>query len=146
VSPRYAGCLAAVFLVPWMTSGRPKTATYDFSPVTKRVQAWIDRGDYPGAAVWIAKGDQVVYARCFGHYTPQSEVLIASAGKWLAAATIMSLVDAGTLSLDDPASKWLPEFKDDPKGAATIRQMLSHTSGYPPYPPAQRGPRPAAVA
>ncbi len=36
------------------------------------------------------------------------------------------------------ASKWLPEFKDDPKGSATIRQMLSHTSGYRPYQPADK--------
>jgi CubicO group peptidase (beta-lactamase class C family) len=62
-------------------------------------------------------------------------VLIASSGKWLAAATIMSLVDEGKLSLDDHPSKWLPEFRNDPKDQATLRQMLSHTSGYPPYQP-----------
>jgi CubicO group peptidase (beta-lactamase class C family) len=108
--------------------------------VTERVQEWVNRGYYPGAAVRIAKDDRVVYERYFGNYTPETEVLIASAGKWLAAATIMSLVDAGTVSLDDPASKWLPEFKNDPKGGATIRQMLSHTSGYPAYQPRDRPP------
>jgi CubicO group peptidase (beta-lactamase class C family) len=137
LSLRYAGCLAAL-VVPFMATAQPIADTYDFSTVTSRVQEWIDRGYYPGAAVWVAKGDHVVYQRCFGGYTPQTEVFIASAGKWLAAATIMSLVDAGTLSLDDPALKWLPEFKDDPKGRATIRQMLSHTSGYPPYQPEDR--------
>jgi len=137
-SLRYAGGLVAVFLVPWMASGVPSTETYDFSAVTRRVQEWIDRGYYPGAAIVVARGDRVIYQRCFGDYTPHTQVFIASAGKWLVAATIMSLVDAGTLSLDDPASKWLPEFKDDPKGRATIRQMLSHTSGYPAYQPTDR--------
>jgi CubicO group peptidase (beta-lactamase class C family) len=123
-----------------MASGPPSADTYDFSAVTRRVQEWIDRGYYPGAAVRVAKDGQVLYQRCFGGYTPRTEVLIASAGKWLAAATIMSLVDAGVLSLDDPAFKWLPELKHDPKGRATIRQMLSHTSGYPPYQPEREPP------
>jgi CubicO group peptidase (beta-lactamase class C family) len=111
------------------------TEPYDFSAVTGRVQGWVDRGYYPGAAVLIAKDNQVIYEKCFGDHTPDTQELIASSGKWLAAATIMSLVDEGKLSLDDTPGKWLPEFRSDPKGAATLRQMLSHTSGYPPYQP-----------
>jgi CubicO group peptidase (beta-lactamase class C family) len=107
----------------------------NFSAVTKRVQGWVDRGYYPGAAMLVAKDNKIIYEKCFGNYTPDTEVLIASAGKWLAAATIMTLVDEGKLSLDDHPSKWLPEFKDDPKDQATLRQMLSHTSGYRPYQP-----------
>ena len=40
----------------------------------------------------------------------------------------MSLVDDGTLSLDDSASKYLPSFSGD-KAGITIRQLMSHTSG-----------------
>jgi CubicO group peptidase (beta-lactamase class C family) len=107
----------------------------DFSPVTRLVQHWVDAGYYSGAAVLVAKDNAVVYEKCFGTYTLQTEVFIASAGKWLAAATIMSLVDEGKLSLDDHPSRFLPEFKNDPKDKATLRQMLSHTSGYLPYQP-----------
>jgi CubicO group peptidase (beta-lactamase class C family)/pimeloyl-ACP methyl ester carboxylesterase len=106
-----------------------------FPLVTKRVQGWVDRGYYPGCSVWIAKGDKVLYQKNFGTGTADTEVYIASSGKWLAAAAILAVVDEGKLSLDDQAEKWLPEFKGDPKGKATIRQMLSHTSGYPPYQP-----------
>ena len=109
--------------------------TYDFSLVTAKVQGWVDNGYYPGAAMLVAKDNQVVYEKCFGSYTPETSVFIASAGKWLAAATIMSLVDEGKLSLDDHPSKFLPEFQNDPKDKATLRQMLSHTSGYTPYQP-----------
>jgi len=98
------------------------------------VQDWVDRGYYPGAAVLIAKENQVIYERCIGAYTPDTVVFIASSGKWLAAATIMSLVDEGKLSLDDPASKWIPQLKGE-QGRSTLRQMLSHTSGYEPYQP-----------
>ena len=108
---------------------------YDFSTVTAKIQGWMDNGYYPGVAVLMAKDNQIVYDRCFGNYAPDTEVYIASAGKWLAVATIMSLVDKGMLSLDDHPSKLLPEFKNDPKDKATLRQMLSHTSGYPPYQP-----------
>ena len=108
---------------------------YDFSAVTGRVQGWVDAGFYPGAAVLVAQDNQVVYEKCFGGYTPETQVFIASAGKWLAAATIMTLVDEGKLSLEDHPSKFLPEFKNDPKDKATLRQMLSHTSGFPPYQP-----------
>jgi CubicO group peptidase (beta-lactamase class C family) len=109
--------------------------TYDFSPVSGRVQGWVDRGYYPGAAVLVAKDNRVIYEKCFGDHTAGTGEQIASAGKWLAAATILSLVDEGRLSLDDHPSRWLPEFKGDPKDRATLRQMLSHTSGYPPYQP-----------
>jgi CubicO group peptidase (beta-lactamase class C family) len=108
-----------------------------FSPITDRVQGWVDKGYYPGAAVLIARNNRVLYEHSFGTYTPDTEVFIASAGKWLAAATIMSVVDQGKLSLDDPASKWLPELKGS-SGRATLRQMLAHTSGYLPYQPDDR--------
>jgi CubicO group peptidase (beta-lactamase class C family) len=104
------------------------------SQIDQRIQTWIDRGYYRGAGLLIAKDGRVLYERYFGTYTPDTVVFIASAGKWLAAATIMTLVDEGTLSLDDPASKWLPMLQGT-QGRATIRQMLSHTSGYRPYQP-----------
>jgi len=106
-----------------------------FPLVTQRVQSWVDRGYYPGCSVWIARGDQTLYEKNFGNATQDTEVYIASAGKWLSAAAILAVVDEGKLSLDDPAEKWLPEFQGDPKGKATLRQMFSHTSGYPPYQP-----------
>jgi CubicO group peptidase (beta-lactamase class C family) len=136
-----------MFLWPWLLAGVGWFATTtagraagsepaaDFSAITNLVHGWVDKGYYPGAGLFVAKDNHVLCEEYFGGYTPETVVLIASAGKWLASATIMSLVNEGKLTLDDPASKWLPEFKDDPKGKATIRQMLSHTSGYMPYQP-----------
>jgi CubicO group peptidase (beta-lactamase class C family) len=66
-------------------------------------------------------------------------VYIASAGKWLAAATIAAVVDEGKLSWDDPVAKWIPEM-NGVKGQATLRQLLSHTSGFPAYQPPWRHP------
>src|SRR6266851_9547598 len=108
--------------------------TDDFSKINERIQGWVERGYYPGGGLFVAMNRRVLYEKYFGSYTPDSVVFIASAGKWLAAATIMSLVDEGKLLLDDPASKWIPQLKGE-QGRSTLRQMLSHTSGYEPYQP-----------
>ncbi len=111
-----------------------------FPLVTRRVQGWVDRGYYKGCSVWIAQGDRVLYQKSIGDHSPHAEIYIASAGKWLGAAAMLAVVDEGKLSLDDPVSKWLPEFAGDPKGRATVRQLFSHTSGYFPYQPQDNPP------
>jgi CubicO group peptidase (beta-lactamase class C family) len=79
----------------------------------------------------LIKDGQVIYENYFGGYNTSTTVPIASASKWLAGATLMTLVDEGKLSLDDPVSKDLSYFTGA-KGTMTIRQMFSHTSGLPP--------------
>ena len=61
---------------------------------------------------------------------------IASMTKSFTALAILKLRDEGMLSLEDPLSKWLPEFarmelptRDTPP--LTIRQLMSHSAGFP---------------
>ena len=61
---------------------------------------------------------------------------IASMTKSVSATTVMTLVDEGKLSLDEPASKWLPELGkvklgngNPPARPITLRDLMSHTSG-----------------
>ncbi len=61
---------------------------------------------------------------------------IASMTKSFTALAILDLRDRGKLSLDDPVSRWIPEFnrmelptRDTPP--ITIRQLLSHSAGFP---------------
>lgn len=71
---------------------------------------------------------------------------IASQSKPITAAALMILVDEGKVSIDDPVTKFLPEFRDQwlaveqdaehvllkkPKQVMTVRHILSHTSGMP---------------
>ncbi len=84
-----------------------------------------------GASLLLVKDGQVVYENYFGGYNADTTVFIASASKWIAGATLMTLVDEGKLDLDDPVSKHLPYFTGA-KGAMTLRQMFAHTSGLPP--------------
>ena len=64
--------------------------------------------------------------------TPQDTVMIASVTKALVAAAALSLVQDGSLRLDDTVEKWLPGLH--PKGRQiTIKQLLSMSSGLPNY-------------
>lgn len=128
----FAACLLCSF-----TTLAQRASAYDFTPITKTVQAWVDSGYYKGASVMIVKDNKTVYTHYFGNYTPETVAYVASAGKWVAAAVIAAVVDEGKLSWDDKARMWLPELKDA-KGDATLRQLLSHTAGYPDYQPEGR--------
>src|SRR5688572_11268716 len=107
---------------------------YDFASIKQKIQSWVDSGYYNGASILIAKDNKVIYKNYFGTNKPETVVFIASAGKWLAAATIAAIVDEGKLSWNDKVKKWLPEFTGA-KGEATLAQLLSHTAGYPDYQP-----------
>src|SRR5687768_8966200 len=107
---------------------------YDFASIKQKIQSWVDSGYYNGASIVIAKDNKVIYKNYFGTNKPETVVFIASAGKWLAAATIAAVVDEEKLNWNDKVKKWLPEFTDT-KGEATLAQLLSHTAGYPDYQP-----------
>jgi CubicO group peptidase (beta-lactamase class C family) len=107
---------------------------YDFAAIDKQIQTWIDSGYYDGASLQVVKDSHTIHEKYYGNYTQQTQVYIASAGKWLAAATIAAVVEEGRLSWNDKVVQWLPEFQDT-KGQATLQQLLSHTAGYPDYQP-----------
>lgn len=107
---------------------------FDFRPLQNKIQVWVDSGYYSGASILIVKDNHYIYENYFGNYDTNTVVFIASAGKWLAAATIAAVVDEGKLNWTDKVRKWLPQL-NDVKGEATLEQLLSHTSGYPDYQP-----------
>lgn len=58
--------------------------------------------------------------------TADTPLRFASVTKALTAIALMRAVDRGALSLDDPVSKWLPDFADRPE--ITIRHLAAHVS------------------
>jgi CubicO group peptidase (beta-lactamase class C family) len=111
---------------------------YDFTTVDKLLEAAAPQLD--GCALLLIKDGKVVYRKAFGRYSVDKVVPIASASKWLSGAVIMSQVDEGRLSLDDPVAKYLPEFSGD-KASITIHQLFAHTSGLPPEAPCRNDKR-----
>src|SRR5262245_29659794 len=67
--------------------------SYDFSEVTAMVQGLVNSNGLDGASMMVIKDGRVIYERYFGGYDANTTVPIASASKWLSAATLMTLVD-----------------------------------------------------
>jgi CubicO group peptidase (beta-lactamase class C family) len=68
--------------------------------------------------------------------TPDTEFRIASMTKSFTVLAILKLRDEGKLSLEDPVSKWIPEFANMPlptrdSAPLRVRQLLSHSTGFP---------------
>jgi len=127
---------AAAQAEPAADSAAPAPAR-DFTPLTNFVGQQIETNGVPGAALLILGSDgHIEYEKYFGTWSDSTTAPIASASKWWAAATIMTLVDDGLIALDDPLSKYLPEFRDaGKKSAITIRETLDFTSGLPDHVP-----------
>ncbi len=62
--------------------------------------------------------------------TPDTPFLTGSISKSFTALAVMQLVEAGEVDLDVEVSQYLDGFSGRPAGAITIRQLLSHTSGF----------------
>jgi CubicO group peptidase (beta-lactamase class C family)/alpha-beta hydrolase superfamily lysophospholipase len=109
-------------------------AAPDFSWLDARLQDRVDRGYYGSMGLIIGRGERILHHAYFGSGDPNTVLHVASSGKWTAVAAIAALVDEGKLGWDDPVRKFLPQFTDI-KGEAKLRQLLSHTAGYPDYQP-----------
>ena len=98
---------------------------------------------FPCAQVVVAREGKVVLQKSFGTYTydATSRQIDASTMFDLASLTkviattsaAMKLYDQNLLSLDDPVSKYIPQFGSGPKARITIRHLLTHTSGFKPF-------------
>ena len=81
-----------------------------------------------GAAVLVVDG-KLVWERYWNGFGPHSRFDTYSAGKAYAATAMGLLMDDGRLQVDDPASKYLPEWAGDDRKRITIRHLLTMTSG-----------------
>lgn len=96
--------------------------------VLKRATA---SGDVEAASLYVRCGDTVL-SQSFGAAKSEDAVfLLASISKPITMAAVMTLYDRKLFDLDDPVSKFLPEFTGDGRDKITIRHLLTHVSGLP---------------
>lgn len=107
----------------------PNPTNYDFSSVDAFVEENASVYDNQ-VVVLVSQNGKLIYKKEHNLTTTNARA-IASASKWLSGAVIMALVDEGKLSLNDTVGKYLPIFTKYRKGNITIRQLFSHTSGFP---------------
>lgn len=110
----------------------------DFSPLDSLVSFWMEKDYYPGGAICVGREGEVLFQKCYGDFQTDTQVYVASAGKWAAAAVIAAVVDRTSLDWDDPVEKWIPSYKGSDKARIPLRRLLSHTSGIRPYLPMPR--------
>jgi D-alanyl-D-alanine carboxypeptidase len=95
----------------------------------------------PSVSIAVVQGGKIAYVKAYGHARldpatdakPEMRYSIGSVSKQFLAGAILLLVQDGEMSLDDRVSKYLPDLTR--ANEVTIRELLSHTSGYQDYYP-----------
>jgi D-alanyl-D-alanine carboxypeptidase len=119
------------------TAGTPAQADAALDRALQRLVAMP--GGPPGVISVVQRGNSVeVHRAGYGDVETKRKprasdhMLVASVAKAFSGGVALSLVNKGTLSLDDTIGKWLPDL---PAAwhAVTLRQLLNHTSGLPDF-------------
>jgi len=95
----------------------------------------------PSVSVAVVEDGKLAYAKAFGTAdlaegrpaSVETRYAVGSISKQFTAAALLMLEEQGKLSLDDRVSQYFPDLTR--AGEVTIRQLLSHTSGYEDYAP-----------
>ena len=161
------GCLILAFAVAAVTRAAelPSAAPEDlgFSPerlarIGPVIRSEIEKGQYPGAVLLVARKGKVVYFESIGQLDPASGTPMTkdaifrlySMTKPYTSVAAMMLMEEGRLRLTDPVSRYIPAFaklevsvaSTDPYTGATrysnvpvdraitIQDLLRHTSGF----------------
>jgi D-alanyl-D-alanine carboxypeptidase len=143
--PRTAG----VAILLSLTVVVPVAAQVSFEArVDSVADAVLKRTGVPSASVAVVRDGHVVYAHAYGSSKLEPATAadaglrysIGSISKQFAASCILLLQQDGRLSLDDRVSRWFPDLTRADE--VTIRELLSHTSGYQDYWPQDYVPPP----
>ncbi|MCP4509859.1 MAG: beta-lactamase family protein, partial [Fuerstiella sp.] len=103
------------------------------------VEEGLSREKMPGCVVLVGHRGHTVFHKAYGYrqlepdkadMLPDTVFDLASLTKPIATATsVMSLIEQGKLTLDDPVGQHIPEFATNGKEGITIRQLLTHMGG-----------------
>jgi D-alanyl-D-alanine carboxypeptidase len=135
-------CFAVVIILAFITlstNAQTQLSADLTDKIDKVATDTLAKTGVPSASVAIVKDGQVVYVKAYGDArldpktpaTPGMRYSIGSISKQFTAAAILLLQEQGKLSLDDRVSKFIPNLTR--ANEVTIRQLLSHTSGYQDY-------------
>jgi CubicO group peptidase (beta-lactamase class C family) len=129
-------------------------STSRLSRIDAMLDEYIKNQQIPGAVVYLVRDGKVAYHKAFGYSDVDKKTAlkkddifrIASQSKAITSLAVMMLWEEGKFLLDEPVSKYIPEFKspkvlktfnaadssyttEPAKSEITIRQLLTHTSG-----------------
>ncbi len=142
---------------PPLSEANPETvglSSERLALIDNMLSSAIEENLIPGAVALIARKGKIVYYKAFGmadngpnRPLKRDDIFrIASQTKAITSTAVMMLWEQGKFRLDDPISKYIPEFKDaqvldtfndvdstfttkPAEKEITIRHLLTHTSG-----------------
>jgi CubicO group peptidase (beta-lactamase class C family) len=142
---------------PLLKEGSPESvgmSSERLARIDRMCQEAVSKGQVPGVVALVARNGKIVYHKAFGMADTETNralkaddiFRIASQTKAITATAVMMLWEEGRFQLDDPISKYIPEFKNPQvlktfqyrdtsytagpaNGEITIRHLLTHTSG-----------------
>lgn len=126
-------------------TARAATQTPNLSVLDSILEGAVQHDEIPGAVLLVSHRGRVIYRKAIGYRAlmPHREAMttdtifdLASLTKLFATTpSIMRLLEQGTIRLNDPLTRYMPEFTSNGKDQITIRMLLTHTSGLAPDPP-----------
>jgi D-alanyl-D-alanine carboxypeptidase len=130
-------CLALALAGAFAARAQADTpaGTLPTAQVDSTVNEILKRTGVPSASIALVRDHTIVYAQAYGcaqldpcrRATPAMRYAIGSISKEFTATALLLLQEQGKLTIDDAAGKWLPDL--GPAANASIRALLSHTSG-----------------
>jgi CubicO group peptidase (beta-lactamase class C family) len=102
------------------------------------INAYVKQGKFSGS-VLIAKGGTILLNKGYGmaNYeldvpnTPQTKFRLGSVTKQFTAMLIAQLAERGQLNVEDPVTKYLPDYPKETGDKVKIYNLLTHSSGVP---------------
>lgn len=131
VARRARWFLALVALTPW--------AAMSQCPSCLQIARTFARQEHFNGVVLVGHGGKIDYTESFGvadlgtgrRLTADTPFEAGSISKWIASVVVMRLVQEGRLSLDEPITSYLPDYRRDTGSKLTLRWLMSHSSGVP---------------
>ncbi len=101
--------------------------------LSDKIAATLKQSGAPSASVAVVLDGKLAFVKAFGSATAETRYAVGSISKQFTAAAILLLKEQRKLSLDDRVSQYFPALTR--AADITIRQLLSHTSGYEDFAP-----------
>ncbi len=120
----------------------PGVASNDLgAQLTRQITGALRSSGVPSVSVAVVRDGRLAFAQAFGKAdlaanrvaSVETRYAVGSVSKQFTTAILLLLAEQGKLSLDDPVSRYFPDLTG--ARGVTIRQLLSHTSGYQDYAP-----------
>jgi len=133
------GCLVSSLLATTAALARNTLPAAQQAKVDAAAEQVLQKTGVPSASVGIVTDGKISYLKAYGNAqlnppvaaAPQMRYSLGSISKQFTAAAILILQQRGKLSLDEKISTWLPQLTQ--ANDVTLREVLSHTSGYQDY-------------